>query len=84
MVANAGILRVQSILEITVEDWDRVLAVNARSVMLCFKHAARQMVAQSRGGRLIGGAHACFRVGPKTLTLNDKSPRSVLGCWKSW
>ena len=82
MVANAGILRVQSILEITVEDWDRVMAVNTRSVMLCFKHGARQMVTQGRGGRLIGGSHTCL--GPKVLTLKDNHLRSVLGCWKGW
>jgi hypothetical protein len=30
------------------------MAVNARSTFLCYKHAARQMVAQGRGGRIIG------------------------------
>jgi hypothetical protein len=38
----------------TVEDFDRVMAVNARSTFLCYKHAARQMIAQGRGGRIIG------------------------------
>jgi NAD(P)-dependent dehydrogenase (short-subunit alcohol dehydrogenase family) len=30
------------------------MAVNARSTMLCYKHAAKQMIAQGRGGRIIG------------------------------
>ena len=30
------------------------MAVNARSTMLCYKHAANQMIAQGRGGRIIG------------------------------
>ena len=54
MVANAAIHSLASIVDLTVEDWDRHLAVNARSVMLCFKHAAREMIKQGRGGRIIG------------------------------
>ena len=38
----------------SVEAFDKQMAVNARSVMLCYKHAAKQMVAQGRGGRIIG------------------------------
>ena len=38
----------------TVEDFDRLMAVNARSTFLCYKHAARHMIAQGRGGRIIG------------------------------
>lgn len=38
----------------SMNDLDQVLAVNVRGVMLCFQRAARQMVKQKRGGRLIG------------------------------
>ena len=38
----------------TVEEFDRLMAVNVRSVMLCYKYAAKQMIAQGRGGRIIG------------------------------
>jgi NAD(P)-dependent dehydrogenase (short-subunit alcohol dehydrogenase family) len=38
----------------TVEDFDRLMAVNARSTFVCYKHVARQMIAQGRGGRIIG------------------------------
>ena len=37
-----------------VETFDRVMAVNVRGTMLCYKHAGKQMVAQGRGGRIIG------------------------------
>ena len=30
------------------------MRINARSVFLCYKHGAKQMIAQGRGGRLIG------------------------------
>ena len=31
-----------------------MMAINARSTFLCYKHAAKQMIAQGRGGRIIG------------------------------
>ncbi len=36
--------------------FDRSMAVNARSTFLCYKHAAKQMIAhwQGHGGRIIG------------------------------
>ena len=54
MVANAGIeCGFKPITECEVNDWDRVMAVNGRGVFLCIKHAARHMVPQGRGGRII-------------------------------
>jgi NAD(P)-dependent dehydrogenase (short-subunit alcohol dehydrogenase family) len=38
----------------TVEDFDLMMAINARSTFLCYKHAAKQMIAQGRAGRIIG------------------------------
>jgi NAD(P)-dependent dehydrogenase (short-subunit alcohol dehydrogenase family) len=40
--------------KVTVESFDRLMAVNARGTMLCYKHAGKQMIAQGRGGRIIG------------------------------
>ncbi|MDB6454779.1 SDR family oxidoreductase [Falsirhodobacter sp. 20TX0035] len=56
MVANAGIARVTSLLETDVEEWDQVMAVNLRGVFLCYTEAARQMIAQGGGGKIIGAA----------------------------
>jgi NAD(P)-dependent dehydrogenase (short-subunit alcohol dehydrogenase family) len=39
LVNNAGIVLVKSIEECTVEEWDRVMAVNVRSIFLTAKHA---------------------------------------------
>ncbi|KAI0266334.1 acetoin reductase family protein [Gloeopeniophorella convolvens] len=54
MVANAGIFIFDSVLSATAEDFDRLMSVNARSTLLCYKYAGKQMVAQGRGGRIIG------------------------------
>lgn len=54
MVANAGILETSSILELSVEQWDRVMGINIRGVFLCYSLAAKQMIKQGGGGKLIG------------------------------
>ncbi len=51
LVANAGVVHFASVIETTVEDFDRVLRVNLRGAWLCTKHAAPRMV--ERGGGAI-------------------------------
>ncbi|KAJ7613671.1 hypothetical protein DFH06DRAFT_1344621 [Mycena polygramma] len=61
MVANAGICPARvSLLDIEPEEWDRTFAINVRGTFLCYKHAAKQMILQGRGGRIIG---ACSGAG---------------------
>ena len=45
--------------EATAEDFDRLMAVNARGTMLCYKYAGKQMIAQGHGGRIIGTFSYC-------------------------
>ena len=40
MVANAGIVQVLSLLDITSQDWDHMMAINARGVFLGYQAAA--------------------------------------------
>lgn len=53
IVNNAGISRSADIMDLTVEDWDRMHRLNAKGVFFCMQRAARQMVAQGTGGRVI-------------------------------
>jgi NAD(P)-dependent dehydrogenase (short-subunit alcohol dehydrogenase family) len=53
IVNNAGISHVGSILETSLEDWERVMQVNAGGVFLCAREAVRQMLAQTPGGGVI-------------------------------
>jgi hypothetical protein len=48
--------------KVTVESFDRLMAVNARGTMLCYKHAGKQMIAQGRGGRIIGAYYLLFKL----------------------
>lgn len=53
LVNNAGIAELAPALEMTADQWDRVMAVNLRGAYLCSTVAGRQMAAQGRGGRII-------------------------------
>lgn len=46
VIANAGIVHITDVLDLEVEDFDRVLSINLRGVFLSGQLAARQMVTQ--------------------------------------
>lgn len=50
-------------LKVTADDWDRQFAVNARGVFLCYKYGAKHMIAQGRGGRIIGASSVAGKQG---------------------
>ena len=53
LVNNAGIGSGDEFLRHSFEDWRRVLSVNLDGAFLCAQRAARRMVRQGRGGRII-------------------------------
>jgi len=53
LVNNAAISDNKDILEITKEQWDKVLAVTLTGPFLMSQHAARAMVAGKRGGKIV-------------------------------
>lgn len=79
MVANAGIAQVAPLLELTPEDWDRVMAVNGRGVFLCYTAAARQMIRQGTGGKIIGAASIAAHKGFALLGHYSASKWAVRG-----
>lgn len=52
LVSNAGIQRPQPITEMTVDDWDRMMAVHLRGAFLVSREAAKHMMPR-RTGRMI-------------------------------
>jgi len=54
VVANVGIVASTSILNMNADDWDHVMRINARGMMLQYKFVATQLVKQGHGGRIIG------------------------------
>jgi NAD(P)-dependent dehydrogenase (short-subunit alcohol dehydrogenase family) len=53
LVNNAAVIRFSKIVDMPEEDWDLVLRTNLKSVFLCSQQAARHMIKQGRGGRII-------------------------------
>ena len=56
MVANAGIMDRMPFLEMTDDFWHRVLGTNLYGAFLCGQCAARRMVAEKHGGRIVNVA----------------------------
>jgi NAD(P)-dependent dehydrogenase (short-subunit alcohol dehydrogenase family) len=50
LFANAGIGFSGTLVETTDDDWDQVMAVNAKGVFICAREAVRQMLAQHPAG----------------------------------
>ncbi|KAA1397430.1 SDR family NAD(P)-dependent oxidoreductase [Aeromicrobium ginsengisoli] len=63
LVNNAGILRFASLLDLTVDDWDRTLAINARATVFTMQAAARAMIAQGGGGAIVNIASMAAKTG---------------------
>lgn len=72
MVANAGIvIKPQSIIDCTEELFDKVMNVNCKGVLFCYRAAAIQMIKQGRGGRIIGATSlAGVRAGKGLVSYN--------------
>lgn len=72
-VANAGIAQVKELLDYDAADFQKILDVNITGVFNSYRQAAKQMVAQGHGGKIIGAASiVAFRpfafLGPYSLT----------------
>ncbi len=53
LVNNAGISHVGSILETSLEEWERIMRFNSRGVFLCARDGVQQMLSQSPNGGVI-------------------------------
>lgn len=60
---NAGVNHQQRFLETTEENWNRIMKVNALSVLICTQEVAKQMIKQGKGGKIINTASLAGRQG---------------------
>ncbi len=82
LVNNAGINRDQLLLRMSEEDWDKVLAVDLKSVFLCTKAVLRQM-AKQRWGRIISLASIVGIVGNKGQANYASAKAGIIGFTRS-
>lgn len=80
--ANAGIVPNGTVLECEEEEWDRAMAINARSVYLACRHAIPAMLAGG-GGSIVCTASVAGLVGVKNRAVYSASKMAVIGLVKS-
>jgi NAD(P)-dependent dehydrogenase (short-subunit alcohol dehydrogenase family) len=79
LAAIAGIAGGATFVDLPEESWDRVLAVNLKGVFLCGQEAARQMIAQGTGGRIINMSSTNGLVGEAEFAHYNASKFGVVG-----
>jgi D-sorbitol dehydrogenase (acceptor) len=64
LVNNAGVGAVVPLLDTDETTWDLLMNVNAKGTLLCSQVAARRMIAQGEGGRIINNASGAGKIAP--------------------
>jgi len=82
LVNNAGITMPKGPMETSEAEWDRVLAVNLKSVFLCSRAVVEGMMAQG-GGRIINIASTAGQTGTLSGPAYCASKAGVIGLTKS-
>ena len=67
LVNNAGVGKIIPFLETTEADFDFFFGVNCKGLMICSQEAAKQMIAQNRGGKIVNLASQAGRRGVSTM-----------------
>jgi meso-butanediol dehydrogenase/(S,S)-butanediol dehydrogenase/diacetyl reductase len=87
---NAGVIRVQPLLEVTEEEWDRVMAVNLRAAFFVLQATARRMKSQPlipgselRGKLVHTASIAGYRGGNHLMTPYSASKAGVISLARS-
>jgi meso-butanediol dehydrogenase/(S,S)-butanediol dehydrogenase/diacetyl reductase len=60
---NAGFNKPMHLLDVTEENWRSIMDVNALGVLICTQEAARQMIRQGGGGKIVNTASIAGRQG---------------------
>jgi meso-butanediol dehydrogenase/(S,S)-butanediol dehydrogenase/diacetyl reductase len=87
---NAGVIRVQPMLEVTEADWDRIMDVNLRAVFFVLQAAAKRMMTQApmagselRGKLIQTASIASYRGGNHLMTPYSASKAGVVSLTRS-
>lgn len=77
-VNNAGVIGIHKTVEMTANDWDKILDVNARGVFLCAK-AELEIMLPNKFGRIINVASIAGKKGMDLLAAYCASKFAVVG-----
>jgi NAD(P)-dependent dehydrogenase (short-subunit alcohol dehydrogenase family) len=82
LVNNAGIYVQANAVEMTEEDWDRILDVNLKGVFLCSKHCISEMI-KGGGGSIVNIGSEAGIVGIKNQVAYNVSKGGIIALTKS-
>ncbi len=77
--STMDLLRMLTFGKATVDDFDKIFAVNVRGVYLCFRYAAEKMITQGRGGRLLAASSMAGLTGIPLLSLYSSTKWAIRG-----
>jgi meso-butanediol dehydrogenase/(S,S)-butanediol dehydrogenase/diacetyl reductase len=84
LINNAGVgFLIEPLVETAEERWRTVLDVNLTGAFLCTKHAARQMIAQGHGGRIVNIASQAAKSGHLHMSAYTASKHGMIGLTRS-
>jgi acetoin reductase-like protein len=83
LMNNAGVIRITPFLEIDEDEWDLLFDVNCKGMLWCSQAAARRMIEQGRGGKIINVASQAGRRGEALVLTYCASKATVISMTQS-
>jgi meso-butanediol dehydrogenase/(S,S)-butanediol dehydrogenase/diacetyl reductase len=83
MFNNAGINKPMNFLDVTEDNWNLIMGVNGLGVLIGMQEAAKQMISQGTGGKIINTASIAGRQGYDNIAPYCASKFSVISLTQS-
>jgi len=80
---NAGVNKPMNFLDVTEENWDFIMRINGLGVLIGSQEAARQMIAQGHGGKIVNTCSIASRQGFDNVAPYCASKFAVLSLTQS-
>lgn len=83
LVNNAALFDLAPVVEITRESYDRLFSINVAGTLFTMQAAAKQMIAQGRGGKIINMASQAGRRGEALVAIYCATKAAVISLTQS-
>ena len=80
---NAGVNKPMNFLDVTEDNWDFIMKVNGLGVLIGMQEAAKQMISQGKGGKIVNTASIASRQGFDNVAPYCASKHAVLSLIQS-